>query len=181
MLIYQRVNHWIFHDFPIDFFPPNSPIQTFTSFRIIPPSCMRMAVRFSFRSSSGRLSFCRRLWRMMGCNQVPQMTLKWDGQNCLVLYPMKHSISYSILLYIVLYGYIYIYNIYMYMYMVSILWSDDLDDLGPIDISSVTTQCDPSVTQTSTPAEALKTRKTQKPQFTSNFFLGDLLVAIYSL
>ena len=108
MLIYQRVNHWIFHDFPIDFFPPNSPIQTFTSFRIIPPSCMRMAVRFSFRSSSGRLSFCRRLWRMMGCNQVPQMTLKWDGQNCLVLYPMKHSISYSILLYIVLYGYIYI-------------------------------------------------------------------------
>ena len=113
MLIYQRVNHWIFHDFPIDFFPPNSPIQTFTSFRIIPPSCMRMAVRFSFRSSSGRLSFCRRLWRMMGCNQVPQMTLKWDGQNCLVLYPMKHSISYSILLYIVLYGYIYIYILYI--------------------------------------------------------------------
>ena len=44
------------------------------------------------------------------------MTLKWDGQNCLVLYPMKHSISYSILLYIVLYGYIYIYYIYVYVY-----------------------------------------------------------------
>ena len=46
--------------------------------------------------------------------------------------------------------------------MVSILWSDDLDDLGPIDVSSVATQCDPSVTQTSTPAEALKTQKNTK-------------------